>query len=45
MKDVIEESDFQVKLRDGSATFLFDGEGNFVNLKDRTIVSSTSPRL
>jgi hypothetical protein len=39
MKGVIDESDFQAKLRDGSASFLFDGDGSFVNLKDRTNVS------
>lgn len=36
MKDVTDTPDFRAKLRDGSATFLFDDEGNFVNLKDRT---------
>ena len=39
MKGVIDETDFQAKLRDGSATFLFDGDGSFINLKDRTNVS------
>lgn len=40
MKSVIDTPDFQANLREGAVTFLFDDEGNFVNLKGRPVSPS-----